>query len=203
MKTQYYFYPRYSKYKIIDTQFDSLKNISFFQQYQKNYQKMKKPIKIEKLSKEIISYDSIEPKNSISKKDIPITSGIKIIKPNKIKNNSFSKSKLTTKLNKNNKYTYLFKAYPKKIEPLDLQRNEKSLKENVEILDDLYLKNYVFPHGYTYQEPGIPRLLQNAYLKYTNQKRNIKLHIRGQNNYNDLKHQIISIRRNLYDPKKV
>ena len=86
MKTQYYyFYPRYSKYKIIDTQFDSLKNISFFQQYQKNYQKMKKPIKIEKLSKEIISYDSIEPKNSISKNDIPITSGFKIIKPNKKK----------------------------------------------------------------------------------------------------------------------
>ena len=202
MKTQYYCYPRYSKYKVIDSPFNSLKNLSYFQQYQKNYQKIKNPIKIEKLSKEIISYDSIEPKNSISKNDIPITSGFKIIKPNKIKNNSFSKSKLT-KFNNNNRYSYLFKAYPKRIEPLDLQRNEKSLKENVEILDDIYLKNYVFPNGYTYQEPGIPRLIQNAFLKYSNQKRKIKLNIRGQNNYNDLKHQIISIRRNLYDPKNI
>ncbi len=202
MKTQYYFYPRYSKFKVMDTPFDSLKSSSFFQQYQNNYQKIKKPIKLQKLSKELISYDSIEPKNSISKNDIPITSGFKIIKPNKIKNNSFSKSKLT-KFNNNNKYSYLFKAYPKKIEPLDLQRNEKSLKENVEILDRLYLKNYIFPHGYTYQEPGIPRLIQNAFLKYSNQKRNIKFHIRGQNNYPDLKHQIISIRRNLYDPKNI
>ena len=80
---------------------------------------------------------------------------------------------------------------------------KKSLKENVEILDDIYLKNYVFPNGYTYQEPGIPRLIQNAFLKYSNQKRKIKLNIRGQNNYNDLKHQIISIRRNLYDPKNI
>ena len=75
MKTQYYFYPRYSKYKVMDTPFDSLKSSSFFQQYQNNYQKIKKPIKLQKLSKELISYDSIEPKNSISKNDIPITSG--------------------------------------------------------------------------------------------------------------------------------
>ena len=85
MKTQYYFYPRYSKYKVMDTPFDSLKSSSFFQQYQNNYQKIKKPIKLQKLSKELISYDSIEPKNSISKNDIPITSGFKIIKPNKKK----------------------------------------------------------------------------------------------------------------------
>ena len=197
---------------MIHSPLQSLKNITFFQQYKIDQKKKKKVSKINKIGNFILSYDNIEPKNSKSHKTLYL-SGININnKSNGNKNNLITLSRVQispfkyklTKLNNNeNLYIYKLKKNPKKIEPLNLQKYEKSLKESVKILNSRNLKNYSFPKIYSYQQPGTPRLIQDVFLKYTNEKRNIKIKIRGRNDYDQLKHEIIGLRRTLYNPKNV
>lgn len=197
---------------MIHSPLQSLKNITFFQQYKIDQKKKKKVSKMNKIGNFILSYDNIEPKNSKSHKTLHL-SGININnKSNGNKNNLITLSRVQispfkyklTKLNNNeNLYIYKLKKNPKKIEPLNLQKYEKSLKESVKILNSRNLKNYSFPKIYSYQQPGTPRLIQDVFLKYTNEKRNIKIKIRGRNDYDQLKHEIIGLRRTLYNPKNV
>ena len=206
------FYSKFSNYSMIHSPLQSLKNITFFQKYKIGQKKKQKVTKLNKMGNFILSYDNIEPKNSKSHKILHL-SGMNInYKSNGDKNNLITLSSIPispfkyklTKLNPNhNLYMYKLKKYPKKIEPLNLQKYEKSLKESVKILNSRNLKNYRFPKIYSYQQPGTPRLIQDVFLKYTNEKRDIKIKIRGRNDYDELKHEIIGLRRTLYNPKKV
>ena len=210
--TNNHFYTKSNNYSMIHSPLQSLKNITFFQNYKIGQIKKKKVTKINKMGNFILAYDNIEPKNSKSHKILHL-SGININnKSNGDNNNLISLSSIPispfktklTKLNPNhNLYIYKLKKNQKKIEPLNLKKYEKSLKESVKLLNSRNLKNYSFPKIYSYQQPGTPRLIQNVFLKYTNEKRNIKIKIRRRNDYDELKHEIIGLRRTLYNPKKV
>lgn len=204
MKTDYNIFPRYTSFSLINSPIIPLRTA--YQNY-KNQNKNLKLNKLDKIRNIVISYDNIEPKSLDSGKPVQCISGTIVNKSlNRLTKNFkfFSDTNLRSNKSKipKTKYTYLFKPYPKKIEPLNLLKNEKSLEESVKIVNDRYLKYYHFPKEYTYQNET-PRLIQNAFLKYTNEKRSIKLTIRGRDDYKELRHKIIGIRRKLYNPKNV
>ena len=213
MKKEYNFHKlKKQNFSIIHSPLQTLKNITFYQKYN-NLHKNKRIKKIDTMTNLILSYDSLEPKNSKSEKNFNTLTGISINNHNNgTKNNLITlsnipisplKNKLLKLSNSKNSFTYSLKKNPKKIQPLNLEKYEKNFEECYKILNSRNLKNYSLPKIFSYQKKGTPRLIQNTFLKYTNEKRNIKNKIIRRNDYNEIKNQVISLRRNLYDPKKI
>ena len=106
---------------------------------------------------------------------------IGIIQNNNLNLSKNFRNKNNNSILSNTAYTYL------------LRKNRKVLRKF-----DLH-----FPKYYSYQPPGTPRCIQDVYIKYSNKKRNLKLKMMERNDYDELKHKIVSFRRHLYNPKNI
>ena len=206
MTSQSYSFPQFSNFYSISSPYNTIKNISVFKNYQKKNQKEKKNL-IDKRGNVVFSLTNTKfYTNPPSEKNY---SGIAMLdEVTGIIQNTNLSSRYNRKKNKvilpDITYTYLLKKNRKQCRKFDLQRHEKSLSKSLQILRDKNdLRNFHFPKYYSYQPPGTPRCIQDVYIKYNNEKRNIKLKIMEDEDYNELKHKVVSFRRLLYNPKNV
>ena len=209
MYTQTYSFPELSNFHTISSPYNAIRNISIFKSYQKKHLP-KRPSLIDKMGNVIFGLNTNSNFYSPSSTE-PNISGITMLDEitGIIQNNNLNLSK--TNRNKNNNsilsntaYTYLLRKNRKVLRKFDLQRNEKTLSKSLEILyKNNNLRNYHFPKYYSYQPPGTPRCIQDVYIKYCNEKRNLKLKMMERNDYDELKHKIVSFRRHLYNPKNI
>ena len=192
MYTQTYFFPETSNFHTISSPYNVIKNISIFKSYQKKHSP-KKPSIVDKMGNIIFALNKNNDFYSTTSTE-PNISGITMLDETIgiIQNNNLNLSKNFR--NKNNNSILSNTA----------QRNEKTLSKSLEILyKNNNLRNYHFPKYYSYQPPGTPRCIQDVYIKYSNQKRNLKLKMMERNDYDELKHKIVSFRRHLYNPKNI
>jgi hypothetical protein len=209
MYTQTYFFPETSNFHTISSPYNVIKNISIFKSYQKKHSP-KKPSIVDKMGNIIFALNKNNDFYSTTSTE-PNISGITMLDETIgiIQNNNLNLSKNFRNKNNNSilsntAYTYLLRKNRKVLRKFDLQRNEKTLSKSLEILyKNNNLRNYHFPKYYSYQPPGTPRCIQDVYIKYSNQKRNLKLKMMERNDYDELKHKIVSFRRHLYNPKNI
>ena len=139
MKKEYNFHKlKKQNFSIIHSPLQTLKNITFYQKYN-NLHKNKRIKKIDTMTNLILSYDTLEPKNSKSEKNFHTIIGISINNHNNgTKNNLITlsnipisplKNKLLKLSNSKNSFTYSLKKNPKKIQPLNLEKYEKNFEE--------------------------------------------------------------------------
>ena len=200
------YFPEKSNFQKILSPYKTLRNISMYKSFKKENIEIKKNLLD---SKGNIIYIPKKNYNKISHSEtnnsgITMLDDLTVI----IQKNNINLLEIPIKNKKykflNTTYTYLLKKNRKNLNKFNLQKYEKPFSKSIE---NLYLKNdlrnYSLPKIYSYQIKGIPRYIQDVYIKYSNEKRNLKLKILKQENFDDLKHKVVTYRRFLYNPKNI
>jgi hypothetical protein len=200
------YFPEKSNFQKILSPYKTLRNISMYKSFKKENIEIKKNLLD---SKGNIIYNPKKNYNKISHSETN-NSGITMLDDLKkiIQKNNIKLLEIPIKNKKykflNTTYTYLLKKNRKNLNKFNLQKYEKPFSKSIE---NLYLKNdlrnYSLPKIYSYQIKGTPRYIQDVYIKYSNEKRNLKLKILKQENFDDLKHKVVTYRRFLYNPKNI
>ena len=200
------YFPEKSNFQKILSPYKTLRNISMYKSFKKENIENKKNLLD---SKGNIIYIPKKNYNKISHSEtnnsgITMLDDLTVI----IQKNNINLLDIPIKNKKykflNTTYTYLLKKNRKNLNKFNLQKYEKPFSKSIE---NLYLKNdlrnYSLPKIYSYQIKGIPRYIQDVYIKYSNEKRNLKLKILKQENCDELKHKVVTYRRFLYNPKNI
>ena len=200
------YFPEKSNFQKILSPYKTLRNISMYKCFKKENIENKKNLLD---SKGNIIYYPKKNYNKISHSETN-NSGITMLDDltGIIQKNNINLLEIPIKNKKykflNTTYTYLLKKNRKNLNKFNLQKYEKPFSKSIE---NLYLKNdlrnYSLPKIYSYQIKGIPRYIQDVYIKYSNEKRNLKLKILKQENCDELKHKVVTYRRFLYNPKNI
>ena len=200
------YFPEKSNFQKILSPYKTLRNISMYKSFKKENIEIKKNLLD---SKGNIIYNPKKNYNKISHSETN-NSGITMLDDltGIIQKNNINLLEIPIKNKKykflNTTYTYLLKKNRKNLNKFNLQKYEKPFSKSIE---NLYLKNdlrnYSLPKIYSYQIKGIPRYIQDVYIKYSNEKRNLKLKILKQENCDELKHKVVTYRRFLYNPKNI
>ena len=200
------YFPEKSNFQKILSPYKTLRNISMYKSFKKENIEIKKNLLD---SKGNIIYNPKKNYNKISHSETN-NSGITMLDDltGIIQKNNINLLEIPIKNKKykflNTTYTYLLKKNRKNLNKFNLQKYEKPFSKSIE---NLYLKNdlrnYSLPKIYSYQIKGTPRYIQDVYIKYSNEKRNLKLKILKQENCDELKHKVVTYRRFLYNPKNI